>query len=103
MTLIEDILEVPSDCVVDSVIPKKEVFEAADLKNKDKRKKLIKEFISSNELKTAGDVEDALKNLFKDTLQELLKTNKDKIEKNKEKINEYQEKYKGQGKIRKSD
>lgn len=37
MTLIEDILEVPSDCVVDSVIPKKEVFEAADLKNKDKK------------------------------------------------------------------
>ena len=37
MTLIEDILEVPTNCVVDSVIPKKEVFEAADLKNKDKR------------------------------------------------------------------
>ena len=37
MTLIEDILEVPVNCVVDSVIPKKEVFEAADLKNKDKR------------------------------------------------------------------
>ncbi|CDE97101.1 transposase Mutator family [Clostridium sp. CAG:567] len=33
---------------------------------------MIKEFISSNELKTAGDVEDALKNLFKDTLQEML-------------------------------
>ena len=30
----------------------------------EERKKLIKEFISSNELKTAGDVEDALKNLF---------------------------------------
>jgi hypothetical protein len=37
MALIEDILEVPTNCVVDSVIPKKEVFEAADLKNKDKR------------------------------------------------------------------
>ena len=37
MVLIEDILEVPMDCVVDSVIPKKDVFEAADLNNKDKR------------------------------------------------------------------
>lgn len=37
MALIEDILEVPTNCVVGSVIPKKEVFEAADLKNKDKR------------------------------------------------------------------
>lgn len=37
MALIEDIFEVPKNCVVDSVIPKKEVFEAADLKNKDKR------------------------------------------------------------------
>lgn len=38
----------------------------------EERRKLIKEFISRNELKTAGDVEDALKNLFKDTLQEML-------------------------------
>lgn len=38
----------------------------------EERKKLIKKFISSNELKTAGDVEEALKNLFKDTLQEML-------------------------------
>ena len=37
MVLIEDILEVPRDCIVDAVIPKKEVFEAADLNNKDKR------------------------------------------------------------------
>lgn len=37
MALIEDILEVPKDCIVDSVIPKKEVFEAADLNTKDKR------------------------------------------------------------------
>ena len=28
----------------------------------EERRKLIKEFISSNELKTAGDVEEALKN-----------------------------------------
>lgn len=28
----------------------------------EERRKLIKEFIASNELKTAGDVEDALKN-----------------------------------------
>lgn len=37
MTLIEDILEVPKDCIVDSVIPKKDVFEAANLNNKDKK------------------------------------------------------------------
>lgn len=37
MVLVEDILEVPKDCIVDSVIPKKEVFEAADLNTKDKR------------------------------------------------------------------
>lgn len=37
MVLIEDILEVPRDCIVDSVIPKKDVFEAAELNNKDKR------------------------------------------------------------------
>lgn len=36
MVLIEDILEVPKNCIVDSVIPKKQIFEAADLKNKDK-------------------------------------------------------------------
>ena len=38
----------------------------------EERRKLVREFINSNELKTAGDVENALKNLFKDTLQELL-------------------------------
>ena len=37
MVLIEDILEVPRDCIVNSVIPKKEIFEAAELNNKDKR------------------------------------------------------------------
>lgn len=37
MVLIEDILKVPRDCIVDSVIPKKEIFEVADLKNKDKK------------------------------------------------------------------
>ena len=37
MVLIEDILEVPRDCIVDSVIPKKDVFEAAELNDKDKR------------------------------------------------------------------
>lgn len=37
VTLIEDILEVPRDCIVDNVIPKKDVFEAGDLNNKDKR------------------------------------------------------------------
>lgn len=37
MTLIEDILEVPRICIVNSVIPKKEIFEVANLKNKDKK------------------------------------------------------------------
>ncbi|WP_042694816.1 DUF4391 domain-containing protein [Methanobrevibacter oralis] len=37
MSLIGDILEVPNGCVIDYVIPKKEVFEAADLKTKDKK------------------------------------------------------------------
>lgn len=37
MVLIENIIEVPRDCVVDIVIPKKEVFEAGDLKTKDKK------------------------------------------------------------------
>lgn len=37
MVLIEDILEVPRDCIVNNVIPKKEIFEAAELNNKDKR------------------------------------------------------------------
>ena len=37
MVLIEDILEVPRDCIVDSVIPKKDVFEAADSNTKDKK------------------------------------------------------------------
>lgn len=37
MTLIEDILEVPQECIVDNVIPKKEIFEVADLKTKDKK------------------------------------------------------------------
>ena len=37
MALIEDILEVPKNCIVDSVIPKKQIFEAGDLKTKDQR------------------------------------------------------------------
>ena len=37
MVLIEDILEVPKNCIVDSVIPKKQIFEAGDLKTKDQR------------------------------------------------------------------
>lgn len=37
MVLIEDILEVPNNCIVDAAIPKKEVFEAANLNSKDKR------------------------------------------------------------------
>ena len=37
MVLIEDILEVPRDCVADMVVPKKEVFEADDSNSKDKK------------------------------------------------------------------
>lgn len=37
MVLIEDILEVPRDCVADMVVPKKEVFEADDSNTKDKK------------------------------------------------------------------
>ena len=37
MVLIEDILEVPNDCIVDIVIPKNDIYEAAELKSKDKR------------------------------------------------------------------
>ena len=37
VVLIEDILEVPRDCIVDSVIPKKDIFKAADSKTKDKK------------------------------------------------------------------
>jgi len=37
MVLIEDIIEVPRNCIVDMVIPKKDVFEAGDLKSKDKK------------------------------------------------------------------
>ena len=49
MVLVEDILEVPKNCIVNSVIPKKEVFEVADLKNKDKR-------IFIDLIKQAGDL-----------------------------------------------
>ena len=38
----------------------------------EERKKLIQEFIKSNELKTAGDIQEVIKDLFKDTLQEML-------------------------------
>lgn len=36
------------------------------------RRKLIKEFINQNNITTAKDIEEALKNMFKDTLQEML-------------------------------
>ena len=36
------------------------------------RKKLIKEFINQNNITTAQDIQEALKNMFKDTLQERL-------------------------------
>lgn len=38
----------------------------------EERKKLIQEFIKSNDFKTAGDIQSAIKDLFKDTLQEML-------------------------------
>lgn len=37
MVLIEDIFEVPQECIVDRVVPKKEVIEAAELNSKDKK------------------------------------------------------------------
>ena len=37
MVLIEEILEVPRDCIIDNVIPKKYIFEAAGSKTKDKK------------------------------------------------------------------
>ena len=37
----------------------------------EERKKLIKEFINQNNITTAKDIEEALKNMFKDTLQEI--------------------------------
>ena len=37
MVLIEDLLEVPRECIVDNVIPKKDIFEAAESKTKDKK------------------------------------------------------------------
>lgn len=38
----------------------------------EERRKIIQEFIKSNELKTAGDIQEAIKDLFKDTIQEML-------------------------------
>lgn len=38
----------------------------------EERKKLIQEFIKSNNLRTAGDIQEAIKDLFKDTIQEML-------------------------------
>ena len=37
MVLIEDLLEVPRDCIVDNVIPKKDIFKAAESNTKDKK------------------------------------------------------------------
>ena len=41
-------------------------------KMSEERKALIKEFIKSNDLKSVADIENALKDLFKDTLQDML-------------------------------
>ena len=38
----------------------------------EERKKLIQEFINQNNITTAKDIEEALKNMFKDTLLEML-------------------------------
>lgn len=45
---------------------------AKNEKISEERKKLIKEFINQNNITTAKDIEEALKNMFKDTLQEML-------------------------------
>ena len=34
----------------------------------EERRKLIQEFIKSNDLKTTGDIQEAIKDLFKDTI-----------------------------------
>lgn len=36
------------------------------------RRKLIQEFIKSNDFKLTGDIQEAIKDLFKDTIQEML-------------------------------
>lgn len=41
-------------------------------KMSEERKKLIQEFISNNEIKDVTDIQDAIKDLFKDTIQEML-------------------------------
>lgn len=41
------------------------------------RKELIKQFIAQNEIHSAKDIEDALKNMLKDTLQEMLEAELD--------------------------
>ena len=41
------------------------------------RRDLIKQFIAQNEISSAKDIEEALKNMFKDTLQELLEAELD--------------------------
>ena len=41
-------------------------------KMSEERRKLIQEFIKSNDFKTAGDIQEAIKDLFKDTIQEML-------------------------------
>lgn len=46
-------------------MPKKE-------KINEERKKLIQEFIKNNEIKNVTDIQEAIKNLFKDTIQEML-------------------------------
>ena len=41
-------------------------------KMSEERKKLIQEFIKSNDFKSTGDIQEAIKDLFKDTIQEML-------------------------------
>lgn len=41
------------------------------------RKDLIKQFIAQNEISSTKDIEEALKNMFKDTLRELLEAELD--------------------------
>ena len=45
---------------------------AKNEKISEERKNLIREFINQNNITTAKDIEEALKNMFKDTLQEML-------------------------------
>ena len=46
----------------------KEVFNMARKEINEERRKQIQEFIKNNKLKTVGDIQEAIKDLLKDTI-----------------------------------